>query len=158
TSSSASGGGVLSSGGASSSFIVTSSTFSGNSAPLYSNVVFGAANMSFANTIVSNPLGGGANCNPPPAGFHSLGFNLESATACGSDQATDKPSPNPMLGGLGGNGGPTETMELMPGSPAIEAGHSSAGETADQRGQLRPSDDLAVATAAGSDGSDIGAF
>ena len=55
------------------------------------------------------------------------------------------------------NGGSTENYALQTGSPAIEAG-SAFGETTDQRGLLRPSDDLAVPTAPGSDGSDIGAF
>jgi len=44
---------------------------------------------------------------------------------------------NPMLGSLQDNGGPTETMALLPGSPAIDAGDNTlipAGVTTDQRG------------------------
>ncbi len=42
---------------------------------------------------------------------------------------------NPGLGALANNGGPTETMALLPGSPAIDAGiNFSAGGTTDQRG------------------------
>ena len=44
---------------------------------------------------------------------------------------------NPMLGPLQNNGGPTKTMALLPGSPAINAGDNSlipAGVTTDQRG------------------------
>ena len=37
---------------------------------------------------------------------------------------------NPGLGTLGNYGGPTETIALLPGSPAIDAGTSSAGATA----------------------------
>ncbi len=46
---------------------------------------------------------------------------------------------NPMLGPLASNGGPTETMALLAGSPAIDA---AVGSTLliDQRGTLRPVD------------------
>ena len=52
---------------------------------------------------------------------------------------------NPMLGPLAYNGGPTETMALLPGSPAINAGDStipggtalSAAYSTDQRGAQR---------------------
>jgi hypothetical protein len=60
--------------------------------------------------------------------------------------------------GLADNGGSTKTIALLDGSPAIDQGLSSAGETADQRGSSRPSDSGAIANAAGGDGTDIGAF
>jgi hypothetical protein len=41
---------------------------------------------------------------------------------------------DPGLGPLANNGGPTETMALLPGSPAIGAGSAVAGVTTDQRG------------------------
>jgi CSLREA domain-containing protein len=41
---------------------------------------------------------------------------------------------NPMLGPLQDNGGPTKTMALMPGSPAIRAGVNPLGLITDQRG------------------------
>src|SRR5262249_55943785 len=41
---------------------------------------------------------------------------------------------NPMLGPLQNNGGPTQTMALLPGSPAIDHGSNPAGLTTDQRG------------------------
>ena len=53
------------------------------------------------------------------------------------------PSGNPLLTPLGNYGGPTQTMELLPGSPAIDAGTSDfPGITlnllsTDQRGQAR---------------------
>ena len=45
---------------------------------------------------------------------------------------------DPLLGPLANNGGPTQTMALLPGSPAIDAGVTVAGVTTDQRGVLRP--------------------
>jgi hypothetical protein len=58
---------------------------------------------------------------------------------------------DPVLGTLAANGGPTQTIALLPGSPAIGAGSSViAGvtvPTTDQRGVIRPSSSI-----------DIGAF
>ena len=62
-----------------------------------------------------------------------------------------------MLSALADNGGPTETMALNAGSPAIDAG-VAAGATTDQRGLLRTYDDPGTVNAATSDGTDIGAF
>ena len=64
---------------------------------------------------------------------------------------------DPLLGPLQNNGGPTQTMTLSPGSPAIDAGNSF-GMTADQRGDPRPVDFSGLPNAAGGDGADIGAF
>jgi hypothetical protein len=47
---------------------------------------------------------------------------------------------NPLLAPLGNYGGPTQTMALLPGSPAIDAGSNAAipaGVTTDQRGEPR---------------------
>jgi hypothetical protein len=135
-------------------FSVRSSTIAGNSAPLGSNAVLGSP-ATVKNTIVSDPLGGGANCSGVAI---SQGFNLTDGTGCGFTQATDHPSTDPMLGALADNGGPTQTLALLTGSPAIDAGVSSVGETADQRGLTRPLDLAAVSNAPGSDGTDVGAF
>ena len=42
---------------------------------------------------------------------------------------------DPVLAPLGDYGGPTQTMALLPGSPAIGAGTAVAGITTDQRGE-----------------------
>jgi hypothetical protein len=62
-----------------------------------------------------------------------------------------------MLAPLASNGGPTQTMALTIGSPAIDAGVAS-GATTDQRGMPRTVDDPGVANNGGSDGTDIGAY
>jgi hypothetical protein len=64
---------------------------------------------------------------------------------------------DPLLGPLQDNGGPTQTMALLPGSPAIDGG-SSFGLSTDQRGDPRPVDFSGIPNAAGGDGADIGAF
>jgi hypothetical protein len=46
--------------------------------------------------------------------------------------------PDPKLGPLADNGGPTLTMALLPGSPAIDAGNTSLAPATDQRGFSRP--------------------
>ena len=45
---------------------------------------------------------------------------------------------NPLLGPLGNYGGPTETVSLRPGSPAIGAGDPDYADGTDQRGLSRP--------------------
>jgi hypothetical protein len=75
-----------------------------------------------------------------------LGHNLSSDwcfTNTTSFNMTD-----PKLGPLADNGGPTLTMALLTGSPAIDAGDTSAAPATDQRGFPRPAG-LAV---------DIGAY
>lgn len=63
---------------------------------------------------------------------------------------------DPMLSDLADNGGPTETMALGSGSPAIDAGYcdSAVVGTADQRGYSREEDGDSNGTAV----CDIGAF
>jgi hypothetical protein len=58
---------------------------------------------------------------------------LASNTPAGDDTFID-----PKLGPLADNGGPTLTMALLPGSPAIDAGNTSLAPTTDERGFPRP--------------------
>jgi hypothetical protein len=58
---------------------------------------------------------------------------IASNTPGGNDSFAD-----PKLGPLADNGGPTLTMALLPGSPAIDAGNTSLAPETDQRGFLRP--------------------
>jgi hypothetical protein len=87
-------------------------------------------------TIVANGVTG-ANCSGNA--ISDNGYNLDSANSCGF---TINPLINtdPKLGPLASNGGPTETMALQSGSPAIDAIPSTfAGCTGtDQRGVSRP--------------------
>jgi hypothetical protein len=65
---------------------------------------------------------------------------------------------SPRLEPLRANGGPTETMALPPGSPAVNKG--GGGLTTDQRGDARPViyPGVALSSAPGADGADIGAY
>jgi hypothetical protein len=57
--------------------------------------------------------------------LHSLGYNLEDRQQCGLSAATDLHPANAALGQLTNNGGPTDTVGLLSGSPAINAGNPS---------------------------------
>jgi predicted outer membrane repeat protein len=93
------------------------------------------------NSIVANG-GNGGNC----AGtITSKGYNLSSDSTCYFSGPGDINNTNPKLGALGNNGGPTQTMALQQGSPALDAGNPAgcrdfAGKllTTDQRGLPRP--------------------
>jgi hypothetical protein len=63
---------------------------------------------------------------------------------------------NPLLGPLTNNGGPTRTLALHAGSPAIDQG-KNFGPATDQRGAPRPFDFASLSNVSGGDGSDIGA-
>ena len=71
----------------------------------------------------------------------SLGYNLVQTpgSATGFDAAHDLLGVSPTLGPLQNNGGPTQTLALLVGSPGIAADASITGVPAtDQRGVARP--------------------
>jgi CSLREA domain-containing protein len=119
--------------------------------------VVGTNTVTIANCIIAT--------NSPPGDVSgvvkSQGYNLIGKTNgsqgwLASDKKGTATTPlDPKLGGLAKNGGPTQTMLPLTGSPVIDAG-KAFGVTFDQRGLPRPAD-LAAANASGGDGSDIGA-
>ena len=66
------------------------------------------------------------------------GHNLSSDASSGFTNGTSLKNTDPRLGPLANNGGPTLTMGLLPGSPAIDAGDNAAAPLTDQRGIPRP--------------------
>ncbi len=105
--------------------------------------------------VNSDPAGSGG-----PTNFVSNGYNLSNDNGAGfltgpGDQITVLPKLDPA--GVKNNGGPTPTIALLNGSPAVDMG-KSFGVTTDQRGFSRPYDLAGFANAAGGDGSDIGAY
>jgi hypothetical protein len=96
------------------------------------------ATLQLRNTIVSSD-GSGANLTAGLDGkFISLGHNLSSDGGGGFLTASgDLTNINPLLGPLQDNGGPTQTMALLPGSPALNAGDPAQLGVADQRGVVR---------------------
>jgi hypothetical protein len=128
----------------------------------------GPATVTLENTIIAGNTaanGAGDTTGAPTPGPNvdgavtSNGHNLLgiATDATGFTGTGDQTGANPMLAALADNGGPTHTMALSTGSPAIDAG-VAAGASFDQRGLARTFDDPGVANAATSDGTDIGAF
>lgn len=74
--------------------------------------------------------------------FTSLGNNVISTKfECdGFTQPTDLERPNPKIGQLSKNGGPTKTVALKRGSPAIGHAHNPSAPNRDQRGERRGGD------------------
>jgi hypothetical protein len=86
---------------------------------------------------------------------NSTGDGITSSTA--TDIIGTSASPvNPKLGALASNGGPTQTMLPLAGSPVIDAGVDADGMSIDQREKPR-SVKLGFPEPAGGDGTDIGA-
>jgi hypothetical protein len=129
---------------------VTNSTFSGNSAGDSGGGIAheGATLTVVTNTIVANSTSGG-NCS---GSITDGGHNIDDGTTCGftgtgctSTSGSSFCSTNPRfdLAGLADNGGPTQTIALQAGSPAINAGDESVCgvppvNNLDQRGFVRP--------------------
>src|SRR6266550_5583374 len=135
---------------------IVQTTIAANTSPFGANVHNftdpnqpGPPTTTFAMTIVTDGVTG-ANCSGPVL-FTDNGYNLDSGTSCGFSTSNHSlNSTDPKLGPLASNSGPTQTMALLAGSPAIDAipnGTSGCSGT-DQRGVTRPQ----------GPGCDIGAF
>ena len=167
------GGGIHNQG----SLNLTNSTLAGNFSNLGGGGVAGFGAVSVKSCIIASNYGGRVTVNqeaPDVYGhFTSKGFNLigKKDGSTGFGAATDikgtiasplDPKLDPK--GLRSNGGPTQTVALLVGSPAIDKGSSVtiAGTTltTDQRGTGHPRtfDNTSVANASGGDGTDIGAY
>ena len=136
---------------------VTACTISDNRDPFGGTILLSSGSLSIANTILQGGIDNAVNA---PTTITSYGYNLSTDNAGGfltgpGDQITTDPKLDPA--GLQDNGGPTQTIALTSGSPAIDKGNRF-GLATDQRGFARPFDNPAIVNAAGGDGSDIGAY
>ena len=115
---------------------IANSTFSDNSSALFAGGVLNLGTVQIGNTILNR---GGSGVNITNFGtVTSLGYNLSSDDAGGVLTGLgDQINTNPLLGPLQDNGGPTLTHELLPGSPAVDAGDPNFTPPPffDQRGQ-----------------------
>jgi chitodextrinase len=130
---------------------ITQSTLSGNTAQFGSDILnFTGFTVSIAKSIVATGHGGG-NCGGQ-APVTDAGYNIDTGSSCGFSPASHSASnTNPQLDPLAPNGGPTQTMALPAGSPAVDAIPSATTGctgTKDQRGTTRPQ----------GKGCDIGAY
>jgi hypothetical protein len=103
-----------------------------------------AANARIANSIVAlNTEAGGVAADCGGIGFLGAGINLLTTTNQGKCSEADPiVVANPRLGPLGSNGGPTPTIALLSGSPAIGAAGPGKAPARDQRGVKRTDPDL----------------
>jgi len=162
------GGGIYNQGGATVNLI--NATISGNSSNypdsfggggIYNN---NDSTVNARNTIIAKntATSGIPDFNGPVTSTgHNLIGNTNGSSGWGSTDYTGTSAapldPKFDPAGLKDNGGPTKTIGLQPGSPAIDAA-APAGLATDQRGRARVYDDPATGNANGSDASDIGAF
>jgi hypothetical protein len=86
------------------------------------------------NSILAYSPSGGNAFGPLTDGGH----NLSSDASCSFTNAGSLNNTDPLLGPLADNGGPTLTMALLAGSPAIDAGDDALAPALDQRGVRRP--------------------
>ncbi len=120
----------------------TQTTISGNSSPYGANILNYTGNtLKLSMSIVANGQGGGPNCGGGAA-VTDGGYNIDTGPTCGFSAASHSmSSTQPQLGPLASNGGPTQTMALPAGSPAVDAipaSTSGCSGTTDQRGITRP--------------------
>jgi hypothetical protein len=158
TAGSASGGGVATMG--SSVTTIIDCTITGNSSPGGGGVQVLGGTLALTNCTVALNVGGGIALSggAPAVGLHNTivaqntsGPDVSGAVQSGGDNlignpagATgllpgDRTNVDPLLGPLQSNGGPTQTLALLPGSPAIDAGSNAAPglPATDQRGLNR---------------------
>ncbi|MBX3053127.1 MAG: hypothetical protein KF753_16710 [Caldilineaceae bacterium] len=154
------GGGMYIDASANGSVIIVNSTLAANHAGGHGGAIYkasGALNLRFS-TLAGNSSGQEGNAlymdlgqqqsttaagvilsgDCVQNGVVSQGYNLDSGTSCGFNQATDLTNTDPLLGPLADNGGPTLTQKPAPGSPAIDAVLGGDCPAQDQRGQPRP--------------------
>lgn len=118
------GGGISNDGG---TLTIVNGTFAGNSA-VSGGGIYNNSTASLKNTIVANSPSGG-NC------YGSLTDN--SGNLVWGDTTCPGTNADPKLGALTNDGGPTQTMALLSGSAAIDAGSDTGCPATDQRGTIR---------------------
>jgi hypothetical protein len=146
------GGGIYDTG---SDGIYRSTTIAGNQAAVAGGIY--ASGSDFGNTLIAgNTAAQAADAKGDLfSSDYNLLQNLSGWILYGESNHTVYG--NPLLGPLANNGGPTPTMALLVGSPAIDRG-KNFGIVTDQRGRQRPFDHPGLVNAVGGDGTDIGAF
>ena len=70
--------------------------------------------------------------------YHNVNNLVETTSSLIDESCNPSLNSDPMLGELADNGGPTLTMALLAGSPAIDAGNLTYCTEFDQRGVARP--------------------
>jgi hypothetical protein len=129
------GGGIYNTG----TLTISNSTISGNGAETSGGNISGTATLQ--NSILANATSNG-NCDRT---LNSEGYNLSDDNTCNLNGTGDLNNTPAGLGTLGNYGGPTQTIPLLKGSLAIDAGNPNGCTDGnghllktDQRGKPRP--------------------
>lgn len=122
---------------------VVNSTFAANrsDSPVYGGALAPMVEVTVENSVFSGNSAAGAPLNcAGNANVRSSGYNLSDRPApdCSLNASGDITARAALLGPLQGNGGPSATMALLPGSPGIGTGNPAVCPAVDQRGQPRP--------------------
>jgi hypothetical protein len=134
--------------GTSGTLAFANSTFSGNGGNSVVYSLYGGTTLK--NTLLANS--GSRNCSVANGPMKSLGYNLSTDNSCAAyfNQTGDLNNTPASLdpGGLKNNGGPTQTIAILPSSPAFNiiplsptnycTDFSGNSLTTDQRGVSRP--------------------
>jgi hypothetical protein len=125
-------------------FTFTSSTVAGNSATYGGGLSFFSGRVTLHNTLVAANAAedsGTTNLFAYITAESGSSYNLigpgGSAGLVNGVNHNQIGVTDPGLGALGDHGGPTATIELLPGSPALNAGDPGLAGTLDQRGVVR---------------------
>ncbi len=123
---------------------INNSTLSGNNAPgcaYAGGIVNSSGTVTLQNSIVASSTPGG-NCG---GSVTSDGYNISDDNTCNFNGSGDMNDTDPKLQPLGNYGGPTQTLAIFAGSPAIDAGNPNGCTNGqgkllktDQRGYPRP--------------------
>jgi predicted outer membrane repeat protein len=102
---------------------ISNSTFSGNNANSAGGVIYNNSGLTSLKSTILAASSSGGNCAGP---INDTGYNISDDTSCGftkTGSANNGDGVDPMLSpaGLTHNGGPTRTISLLDGSPAIDA-------------------------------------
>lgn len=117
---------------------VTNSTFSSNRAATGGGIESDGT-LTIGASLLAGSGATGGNCYLGGA-VHDLGYNLDDGATCGFGAVGDLSGVPPVLdpSGLRNNGGPTPTIALFPGSPAIKhVSDPTLCPPTDQRGSPR---------------------
>ncbi len=140
------GGGIYN--GQNQLFVISSSTFSGNKSCNGSSVANNTGGVLQVSGTILAGGGPGDECIPIHGQIDDLGYNICDDFTCFLTNSSATPGANgqklgdginPKLdaSGLQNNGGPTDTIALQPGSPAIDAIPVAQCPATDQRGFSR---------------------
>jgi CSLREA domain-containing protein len=125
------GGGIVTSAAGAPAVTIQHSTFAGNRARSGGNILKFNGQLTVKGTIIANATAGGNCAGQIDDGGSNLQFPSKS---CGASIA----EADPLLGPLQDNGGPTLTMAIPGGSPAIDQASATTCPPLDQRGITRP--------------------